>query len=447
MKDYHHIDELVRQKFEGFEPVPPESVWEKVRTEISPDGPPPKGGNFTLPVITGLIVLIGLIGLMLLIGRMESTSLVQAGSGNPYSSDSQINHSFDADGQIADASTYTNSTPSLDDIGNSSQRILTNTNIPVRKPFEGQQAVNDQDAYQPQHPVTTKTRKFRNKANQDDFQRFEEKDTRLSPKTIDDRLDLLESSREVLTTRPITLEKATEEYRIPTKAKWSVGFHFSPEVSFYPSDNIENGLNYSIQVLPRIHFNKWHLAFGPGLRTGGDQGNYLINYNKYLGSYEDVFDVTFDSTENGVTPTYHTHTVDVYDTVPYYSISETKARYYYLDIPLLIGREWNFNKVTLFVNAGPSVSFLLGRSRPVADYPDENIRILNESPQIPARDQINWQIMAGAGFGYRLNDRVSLSLEPTFRYYLTNDYDKNGLNTRHPYSFGIRAGLIYHINN
>ena len=164
-------------------------------------------------------------------------------------------------------------------------------------------------------------------------------------------------------------------------------------------------------------------------------------------SYEDVYNVTFDSTENGFIPTYHTQTVDVYDTIDYYSISEAETRYTYLDIPILIGHEWNFNRVSLFLHGGPSVSILLGRSSAEADYPDENIRILNESPQIPAREQINWQVMAGAGFSYSFTNKVSFSLEPTFRYYLTNDYKKGTLNTRHPYSFGIRAGLIYHINH
>jgi hypothetical protein len=206
-------------------------------------------------------------------------------------------------------------------------------------------------------------------------------------------------------------------------------------------------LNYGLQVLPRLSFDKWYLQSGIGLRTGSDRGDLRIDYNKYLGSYEDVYDVTFDSTENGIVLNYHTETVDVYDTVPYYSVSESKANYAYLDIPLLLGHEWSFNKMSLYIHAGPSFSLYLGRKTLQADFPEENIRILNESPQIPSREQINWQIMAGAGINYSLTDRLGLSLEPTFRYYLTNDFNKQQLNTRHPYAFGVRAGLIYQIND
>lgn len=438
MKDYHHIDELIRQKFEGFEPAPPESVWEKVRTQIGPDGPAAKSSPITLPIITGLIILVGLLGLFLLINRLEATMPAQAGTGDLRHGHSPYLPVLDTHQQVSNAS-------STDQ--NISETNPSSPAIPVREPFDGKPA-SAFNAFEEQQDITSALYEHRfNKVRKSKKQteRFSGKQIRLEGKNFTGELDFPSGTQEIENETTRNGFDPVVEYLSPVKPKWDIGFHFNPEVSFYPQDNISNILNYGLQVMPRISVGDWYLQSGLGFRFGGDQGNYLINYNKYLGSYEDVYEVTFDTSGNNVVPTYHTQNVDVYDTVGYYSISETKVSYAYMDFPILFGRQWNFSKISLFVNAGPSLSVLLGRSSPQLDYPEENIRILNENPQIPARESINWQLIAGAGFRYRLGDRASFSLEPTFRYYLSNDFEKTGLNTRHPYSFGIRAGLIYHI--
>ena len=48
----------------------------------------------------------------------------------------------------------------------------------------------------------------------------------------------------------------------------------------------------------------------------------------------------------------------------------------------------------------------------------------------------------GMGMEYTLNDKISLNLEPTFRYYL-NPFSNLGSVTSNPYSFGIFSGLSY----
>ena len=443
MKEHHHIDELIRQKFDGFEPVPPPYVWDKVKSGIQPDTTP--GGGISLPIITGLIILVGLVSLLWLISRMESTLPAQA-ENTPALSDNISTLIVPAeDHLVANASYLSNQESNQLNSHDRQGRILTSSPIPVRKPFEGYSQEETDPARRIDYTNHPKTVKHKRKLEADKIQRFSEEPWRIKTRQF-----------EISTTNPDLLAAHTirenwtagdnEDYVKQMNTQWSIGLFFNPEVTFYPSDNISNGLNYSLQVLPRVSFNSWYLQSGVGVRGGGDHGDLHINYNKFLGSYEDVYEVTFDSTENGLVPVYHTENVDVYDTIPYYSISESRVSYAYLDIPLLVGYEWSGRKVSFYVNAGPSFSVLLGRSSPQADYPEENIRILNESPQIPAREQINWQLMAGAGLSYALSDRVSLGLEPTFRYYLTKDFDKNRLNTRHPYSFGLRAGLIYRIN-
>ena len=55
-------------------------------------------------------------------------------------------------------------------------------------------------------------------------------------------------------------------------------------------------------------------------------------------------------------------------------------------------------------------------------------------------NKVNYQGSVGLGFDYPLMDRLSISLEPRFRYYL-NPIDQR-FNV-HPYSFGLFAGISY----
>ena len=48
----------------------------------------------------------------------------------------------------------------------------------------------------------------------------------------------------------------------------------------------------------------------------------------------------------------------------------------------------------------------------------------------------------GMGMEYNFSDKLSLNLEPTFRYYL-NPFSVNTGTSIHPYSFGIFSGVSY----
>jgi hypothetical protein len=55
---------------------------------------------------------------------------------------------------------------------------------------------------------------------------------------------------------------------------------------------------------------------------------------------------------------------------------------------------------------------------------------------------VNFSSSLGLGFEYNFSGKISLNLEPTFRYYLT---PLGGLvgSSIHPYSFGVFSGLSY----
>jgi hypothetical protein len=234
-----------------------------------------------------------------------------------------------------------------------------------------------------------------------------------------------------------------KEYSKTKLAAWSIGMFFSPEMTSCEDENIDNSISYNIGLMPRVSFNRFYIQSGINARFTHDKGSYAVDYNRYLGTYEDVYLITFDTVNNVVIPTYYTNTVEVYDTISHYAISETKANYTYLEIPVLFGYRHSFGKFALFANAGPSASFLVGKNIPNAETPEENAMIVNVDYQIPLRSTINWQMLMGAGFDYQLADRISFSLEPTCRFALKTEYDMPDNSSAKTRSFGIKAGLNY----
>ena len=63
-ENYNHIDQIIRQKFENFEPEPPVQVWEKIRSGINKTPPPSSSTGFVMPIIVAVSLLVFIAGLV-----------------------------------------------------------------------------------------------------------------------------------------------------------------------------------------------------------------------------------------------------------------------------------------------------------------------------------------------------------------------------------------------
>jgi hypothetical protein len=274
--------------------------------------------------------------------------------------------------------------------------------------------------------------------------------------TSQDRQTIDESA--ILGSNPIAMDKNTEvslnmrksgirpgkDYHKKKDHDISIGFDFLPEATNYPTDRMNlSGQSYMLGITYGV--SNLYIKTGLGLRSVKDKGDYSLHYNKYLGNYEHVYEVTFDSTDQGIMPTYHTFTVDVYDSIDHVTIGQQTVRNSYLEIPVLFGYRKNLGKVSFHIHAGPNISLLMGRESMPANYPEEQIRIVNSQQNLSTRRNINWQIMVGAGIDYHLTDRLNLTLEPVFRYYISPEFKDSG-NTGNSFGFGLRTGISYSIS-
>jgi hypothetical protein len=435
-EDFKNIDQIIRQKFENFEPEPPLHLWENIKPNIPKQPDAPSSPGILLPIIVTVSLLFFIGGLFnhyynnqadqenpeaeKTYSTIQTAGVISAGSTS--NSDLSQETPYEASSQV----------PVIQDIPVQTNEKKVVADIPVRVPFK-QTAATEKKQKPEKSPGTTITAKV---------PAGEWRPGIIKAVSIDG-ITYADAIRYDLSPRDVRkLSTITEKKRKPGP-DWSIGAYFNPEISSYSDQSLENSIGYNIAILPKVSFSNFFLQSGINARFTHDKGNCSVDYNRYLGTYEDVYEVTFDTTEDGVIPIYHTQTVEVYDTVNHYNISETKARYTYLEIPLYFGYRYSFGKIGLFAQAGPAASFMIWKDIPEAGSPEEKARIVNVNSPIPVRSTVNWQLMMGAGFDYQFGDKFSFSLEPTFRYALKPEFTLPENNSGRTMSFGVRAGLNY----
>jgi hypothetical protein len=120
-----------------------------------------------------------------------------------------------------------------------------------------------------------------------------------------------------------------------------------------------------------------------------------------------------------------------------YVSSSMHQNFSYLEIPVLIRYKVVDRIVDLNLIGGVSYNLLVNNSvYTIVDggkYPIGSTRGLNP---------ISLSSSLGMGMEYNLSNKLSLNLEPTFRYYL-NPFNEIVSSKNHPYSFGLFSGVSY----
>ncbi|MFA4829951.1 MAG: outer membrane beta-barrel protein [Thermodesulfovibrionales bacterium] len=134
------------------------------------------------------------------------------------------------------------------------------------------------------------------------------------------------------------------------------------------------------------------------------------------------------------------YTNDVFDPIKanlLYLNNTLRQNFSYLELPIVLRYKFVDKKIDLNLIGGVSYNMLVNNSvytmvdggkYPIGDT--EGLNLLTVSSSL------------GMGMEYSFSDKLSLNLEPTFRYYL-NPFNEMTGSKIHPYSFGIFSGVSY----
>jgi hypothetical protein len=224
---------------------------------------------------------------------------------------------------------------------------------------------------------------------------------------------------------------------------FSASIGVAPEIAFYSDPEAYSKTNFWLNGGLTYHISRFSIATGFGLGYVFDEGKYRVEYksNDSIGYFTGVISYSVGNNNEMI---YQTRTVTVYDSLDHLADSRTKNRYTYLQVPLLLGyRFFESNRVSFTFQAGPAISFLLGsrKSDPVIEYPDA--RIIRVDDDTPLRVMTNWQILANLYFEMRVNRKVSIYVEPSFKYYLKPMVTQENVKFKTPWTIGLGVGLQF----
>lgn len=222
---------------------------------------------------------------------------------------------------------------------------------------------------------------------------------------------------------------------------WSLGVYFVPEIYNSEGEYAEKTL-FGFDGLMRYTWYNYTLEAGIGLGRVRNENLYTVDYNAYLGTYQDLDSIAFkvDTASQTIVPEYFFNEVEVYDSTTSSYFKRSVNKYTYLQFPLFIGYRHPMGRLSLTMRGGPMLSVMVGSKEPEVYIDDETNRIIQIKDRTPGRLTTNWQFLLNAGISYQLTSKLSLSLEPGIRFYLDPIYQ--GEATK-PWSVNIRSGIIY----
>ncbi len=440
-----HIDRIIKEKFENFAPVPPESVWQGI--EASLDAPQTTGfftGTVRWIFYGAAVAIILLLGWLLLsngnqtaVNKYRQTVVSEQNvapssqSGIDYQEKRQSGLKKEEKGSVS----ITTANQSGLQSDNTESPVLSNDNNTTVTKQVGGTLLGKQDK------KFSYTTTISNNSGQ----------TVTSERQVQlNSLNSLMLRNTVFVTGsgsllPLNTPVYSNESKNKKASRWRAGIFMSPEFTINTIDSLRVLQAYSLNADFRYTAeNGLFLKLGTGMQYARDRYFVHVRFKSwdYLGSYDDVYEVTFDTTSGTPVPIYHTRKVDVYDSILHLNVSEATSRYLYLQFPVVAGYtghltgSWNW-----YVYGGPAINFLIWQT---SDYPQvpENSNIVSYTSSIYKRNSVVYQLWLGAGFEYMLNDNINFVLEPGFRYYFNPVY-KDFYKKQSLSAFTMRFGLTF----
>jgi len=443
-KEFKNIDDLLRDTLNGFEKKPSEGVWANVSSSL------PIAAISWIFTSKYLWSFIGLIGLVVMVYFL-STDKETAFPGNETLQPVYVEDS-NAQTESIIKSNANSTTPEIQTpASNSNQGEIAfrneKDNIPNQKLIE-----KSHDPSTSGIPAQTETNERLNTVNVKNetylltgYFPFLMKGT-FTEEPIQVSYALIMKPQYIWhrnTTQsiyPKGLNPERDDYG--SKSNLIYGFNILPELILPGSGKVNKSIGF--EITGRYIFKDVFLETGLGINVSEDDGKFTIDYEQYdsIGYYYKVNSFTID--ESGQ-PVFNTGVEAVYDTVGYSEQKTKRNTYTYLYLPLSAGINlYQFKKFSINLQAGVIYSLMVAKNEQESGYENENATSIDITNETPARLSSNWILKTSLGLHYQLTPKVSLNIEPHFKYYLIPVYEQI-YNPKPTFGGGLRVGLYFNL--
>jgi hypothetical protein len=222
----------------------------------------------------------------------------------------------------------------------------------------------------------------------------------------------------------------------------SVSGHYQPEYLFI--DGVTEGLQHGAGVDLNWAFKDISIHCGVEVSKSSDAGEFLLSFssNDSVGFYNHVNSFVYDESSN--TFEYDTEVRNVYEIKEHQDVQEGRRDYYFINVPVLLGRElYYYKRFKLLAKTGVVLNYKISETTTSYNTPSETIGNVLVENNIRARSKTNWFLHGSIQSEYLIHHNVSCVIEPTFRYYVKKTWQGED-NINNPYSLSLRMGLKYY---
>ncbi len=224
--------------------------------------------------------------------------------------------------------------------------------------------------------------------------------------------------------------------------QWSIGLFYTPELYHSASINAERTL-LGFESILHLRMRPYAIETGLGFSQVSNDNLFTIDYHAYLGKYKDLDSIqfTYDPVSQTIIPQYFFNEVAVYDTATQTYYTRMKNAYTYLQVPLMISYTAPLQSSMQFnVRGGLLAALMIGSREPDAYFDVSTNRIVRIQDRTPGRVRTSYQFLLNTGVSMPMTRHLHFSLEPGIRLHLNPIYEQDG---HRPWSVNLRMGVLY----
>jgi len=441
-----HIDQLIRDKFEQFKPEPPVHIWAGIEQDLSDQKKPVFVFQYARQLaVTAILVFVALL-LWYVFPESNQDQLSEIEIVDQAGQSEKESVVFSDEKENQEVKTEVNSAEDkLADENTAETKAASTVKVSTKEVSPGVVAEKHAENAKNQVELTEGRAQQLARLNSKNFSSLHLSGTRASYPGDEGEITVVLNNRKPFSVEPSPAGNS----EIPDfKSYWNIGLYFTPEMMLDNFDPVTLMNTYSLNIEPSWYFSKrWFVRFGAGISYVRDRGFAKVDYlsNDYIGSYDSVINITFDTINSELFPVYNTKEVEVWDSIRHLEVSEVTNKYYYLQLPLLFGYHNSTSRFKWYFYGGPAINISVSEQIEDPKAGIEYIKVIQLENSLPRRIAYSMQLWVGAGIDFKIGQRMSLAFEPNYRYYFKPIYKENNYKTALS-GLGMRFGLVYKLN-
>lgn len=267
-------------------------------------------------------------------------------------------------------------------------------------------------------------------------------------KNIAEKPDKIENSvseNEGIEPKKVNLKSTDQAFR---KSYYTIGIDYTYN-KIYNQEMFSYSDNKSInQYGLTFKYNFSNLFFQTGLNYSRFSDNFKYNSDQKLNqfkTYNYVDSVIYNPQGNIIQ--YITHPVTINDSVLYQQLINATKKYSLLNIPVILGYQRNFKKISVSFKAGILCSIVISEKETITLPENTDVSVSKIYSGQSSINKTNWAGILSAEIDYNFSKRWGISVEPVLQYYFNPSYNEMDLNSKSnklsPYMIGIKTGLFF----